>query len=162
MKTRLAIKAAQQAASEYADGVFFVPLAPISSPERLVRGIAEAVKFPMMTHEGPRTQLLRFLQNKQLLLVMDNFEHLLDGVQIISEILPRAPGVKILATSREKLNLISETFYVVAGMDFSFHPRPPVIPENDASALFIQSAHKVCPGFEPGSRVCRLVFSSPY
>ena len=87
--------------------------------------IAEAVKFPLMTQEDPQTQLLRYLQNKQLLLVMDNFEHLLDGVQIVSEILPRAPGVKILATSREKLNLISETLFFVGGMNFSLPERPP-------------------------------------
>jgi predicted ATPase len=116
----------------------------------------------MMTHEGLQTQLLRFLQNKQLLLVMDNFEHLLDGVQIESEILPKAPGVKILATSREKLNLISETIFILGGMGISLTAKSPAEPENDASALFIQSAHKISPGFEPGSRVCRLVFSSPY
>ena len=167
-KTRLALKAAQQAAGEYPDGVFFVPLAPISAADRLVQTIAEAVKFPLMTQENPQTQLLRFLQNKQLLLVVDNFEHLLDGVQIISEILPRAVGVKILATSREKLNLISETLFIVGGMDISLPDRPPEGDKNDASALFIQSAGRVCPGFEPGSEdlvqiesICQMVEGMP-
>ena len=148
-KTRLALKAARQTAGEYPDGVFFVPLAPISSPGRLVQTIAEAVKFPLMTHEDPQTQLLRYLGNKQLLLVIDNFEHLLDGVQIVSEILSRAAGVKVLATSREKLNLISEMLFIVGGMDLSPVGESPLEGSNDANALFVQSARKVCPGFSP-------------
>jgi DNA-binding CsgD family transcriptional regulator len=100
-KTRLALKAAGEAAGDYEDGVFFVPLAPIRSVEPLIQTIAEGLKFPLATQEDPKHQLLRYLQNRQLLLVMDNFEHLLDGVGIVSEILQAAPGVKILATSRE-------------------------------------------------------------
>jgi len=167
-KTRLAMKTAFQTSGEYADGVHFVPLAPISSPDRLVQTIAEAVKFPLMTQEDPQAQLLRFLQKKNMLLVMDNFEHLLGGLQIVSEILPRAPGVKILATSREKLNLFSETIFIVGGMDFMLPERPPGDSRNDASALFIQSANRVCPRFEPSHEellkiesICQMVEGTP-
>lgn len=158
-KTRLAVRAAQQAANEYPDGVFFVPLAPISSADRVVQTIAEAVKFPLMTQEDPQIQLLRFLQHKHQLLILDNFEHLLDSAQIVSEILTWAPEVKILTTSREKLNLISERLFFVGGMDFSLLARPLVEQRTDASALFIQSAHMVNPGFEPGPEQLVLIES---
>jgi len=167
-KSRLALKAAQQAAVDYPDGTFFVPLAPIGSAEHIIQTIAEAVKFPLMTQEDPQQQLLRFLQKKKLLLVMDNFEHLLEGVNIISELLPSAPGVRVLVTSREKLNLISETIYIVGGMDFSLPDRPPEGDKNDASTLFIQSAGRVCPGFDPSieeitqiENICQIVQGMP-
>lgn len=167
-KTRLAVKTAQQIANEYPDGVFFVPLAPISAADRVVQTIAEAVKFPLMTQEDPKIQLLRYLRNRQLLLVIDNFEHLLDGVEIVSEILSRAAGVKVLATSREKLNLISEQLVFVGGMDFSLPGRPPVEQRNDASTLFVQSALKINPGFDPESEqlvqiesICQMVMGMP-
>jgi len=114
-KTRLALKAGEEAADDFEDGTFFVSLAPIGSVEHIIQTIAEALKFPLATHEEPQHQLLRYLQKRQLLLVMDNFEHLLDGAGIISEILQAAPGVKVLATSREKLNLQSETIINVEG-----------------------------------------------
>jgi predicted ATPase/DNA-binding CsgD family transcriptional regulator len=153
-KTRLALKSAKEAAADFEDGVYFVPLAPINSSEHLIQTIAEAVKFPLATHENPQHQLIRYLQKKQLLLVMDNFEHLLDGAEIISDILPAAPEVKILATSREKLNLRSENIFIVGGMSF---PDPDDITGDDASILFVQSANRVCPGFAPTSIELRQI-----
>ena len=61
-----------------------MPLAPIRSVEHIIQAIAEAVKFPIATHEDPQHQLLRYLKKKRILLVMDNYEHLLDGVGIAS------------------------------------------------------------------------------
>ncbi|NIS79274.1 MAG: AAA family ATPase [Anaerolineales bacterium] len=148
-KTRLAVKAAEEIAADFEDGCFFISLAPIRSVEPLVQTIAEAVKSPLATHEDPQHQLLRYLQNRKLLLVMDNFEHLLDGVGIVSEILQAAPAVKILATSRERLNLQSETINTVAGMAFP-DPVGSVHTLNyDAITLFVQSASKVRPGYDP-------------
>ncbi len=116
-KTRLALKAAQGESGRFEDGVFFVSLAPISSSDHVVQTIAEALKFPLATHEDPLVQLLRYMRRRRVLLVMDNFEHLLDGVSIVSEILQAAPDVKILATSREKLNLQSEMVLNIGGME---------------------------------------------
>ncbi len=167
-KTRLALKSAQETAAEFNDGTYFVSLAPIRSSEHLVQTISEAVKFPLATQEDPQHQLLRFLQKKQLLLVMDNLEHLLDGVGIISDILPAAPEVKVLATSREKLNLRSETIFAVGGMSFSCQAGLDEGVGNDATTLFIQSAKKICPGFDPSpdeliqiSGICRIVQGMP-
>lgn len=167
-KSRLALKVAHQVAGDYPHGVFFVPLTPLNSEDRILQSIAEAMRLPLMVQEDPQTQLLRFLQNKKMLLVMDNFEHLLGGVQIISEILHRAPGVTILATSREKLNLVSETLFIVGGMYMEPPHQPADQVWDDASLLFIQSARKVRPGFEPDGEhlssietICEMVSGMP-
>ena len=167
-KTRLALKAAQAAAGNFDDGVFFVSLAPISSADHLVQTIAEALKFPLATHEDPLVQLLRYLRRRRVLIVMDNFEHLLDGVGIISEILLAAPDAKILSTSREKLNLLSETVLNVGGMQMP-HPEDNLDPSDfEAISLFLQSARKVRPGFDPSTDeltqmtdICQMVGGMP-
>ena len=158
-KTRLALKAAEEAAGTFRDGCFFVSLAPIRSVDQIVQSIAEAVNFPLPTNEDPKYQLIRYLQKKNLLLVMDNFEHLLGGAGIVSEILQNASDVKVLATSHERLNLKSETTLNIAGMDEA---------NNDAVALFLQSGVKAQPGFEPSSEeliqienICRFVGGMP-
>jgi len=167
-KTRLALKAAEGATEDFEDGVFFVPLAPIHSTKEIVQTIAEAVKFPIATHEDPKIQLLRYLQKRQLLLVTDNFEHLLDGVGIVSEILEAAPAIKILTTSRERLNLQTETILHVTGMAFPNQADLIDTLDYDSITLFLQSAKKVRPGFDPSSgemeqiiNICQSVGGMP-
>ena len=167
-KTRLALKAAKEAAGEFVDGCFFVSLAPIRSVENIIQTIAEGLKFPIATHENPRRQLLRYLQKRQLLLVIDNFEHLLGGVNIISEILQAAPGVKILSTSREKLNLHSETNLNIGGMNIPLQADAEDLLSNDAIVLFMQSANRIRPGFDPSpdeleqiTNICQIVGGLP-
>ena len=158
-KTRLALKTAEDVVGDFRDGCFFVSLTPIHAVDYIVQSVAEAVNFPLPTNEDPKNQLFRYLQKKNLLLVMDNFEHLMDGAGIVSEILQNTSGVKVLATSRERLNLKSETTLNVAGMGEA---------NNDAVALFLQSGAKVRPGFEPASdeliqieNICRFVEGMP-
>jgi predicted ATPase/DNA-binding SARP family transcriptional activator len=167
-KTRLALRAAAEMADEFDNGCFFVSLAPIRVIDHLIQTIAEAVNFPLATFEDPQYQLLRFLKTRQLLLVMDNFEHLLDGVGIVSEILKSAPGVKILATSREKLNLQGENHFVVGGMGFTRQAKPADQGTDDAISLFEQSARKVRTGFRPSpdeldqiAKICQMVGGMP-
>jgi predicted ATPase len=167
-KTRLALKAAEGASDDFEDGRFFVSLAPIRSVEHIIQTIAEGVKFPLATHEDPQHQLLRHLRNRHLLLVMDNFEHLLDGTGIISEILQAAPAVKILATSRERLNLQSETILIVGGMDNPDQVESEDPLNYDAISLFVQSARKVRPGYDPSPdelvqivEICQIVQGMP-
>jgi predicted ATPase/DNA-binding CsgD family transcriptional regulator len=167
-KTRLALKAAEEAADDFEDGCTFVSFAPIRSVEHIIQTIAEAVKFPIATHEDPQHQLLRYLQKRQLLLVMDNFEHLLDGAGIVSEILQAAPAMKILATSREKLNLQSETNIIVGGMGLPGQVRSEDTERNDAITLFVQSGSKVRSGFDPSpdelgkiENICHIVQGMP-
>ncbi|NIM93349.1 MAG: tetratricopeptide repeat protein [Anaerolineales bacterium] len=167
-KTRLAITAAAEVANEFEHGCFYVSLAPIRAVEHLIQRIAEALKYPLATHEDPQLQLLRYLRERQLLLVMDNFEHLLDGVYIVNEILQSAPEVKILATSQEKLNLHSETNLIVGGMGFPGRVEAEEAGEYDAIALFVQSARKSRPGFDPSpddleqiAKICQIVGGMP-
>jgi predicted ATPase/DNA-binding CsgD family transcriptional regulator/tetratricopeptide (TPR) repeat protein len=167
-KTRLALKAAEDSASDFPDGCFFVSLAPIHSVKNIVQKIAEAMEFPLATQEDPEFQLLRYLKSKRVLLVMDNFEHLLEGAGLLNAILQAAPGVKILSTTREKLNLHGETNFAVGGL----HQGDPLaleeIQKSDAVTLFLQSANRVCPGYAPApdelkriARICQLVEGMP-
>ncbi len=167
-KTRLALKAARGLVDDFVDGIFFVPLAPIRMAKDIIQTIAEGLKYPIATHEDPQHQLLRYLRKRELLLVMDNFEHLLDGVGIVSDILQAAPAVKILATSRERLNLQSETILHVSGMTFPNQVSGKDILNYDAITLFVQSANKVRPGFDPSpdelvsiANICQIVRGMP-
>jgi len=167
-KTRLALKAAEGSKDDFADGVFFIPLAPISSTRDLVQTVAAGVEFPIATHEDPKIQLLRHLQKRELLLVMDNFEHLLDGVCIVNEILQAAPDVKILTTSRERLNLQSETVLHVVGMAFPAQADSKDTLSYDSIILFLQSAKKVRSKFDPSPsemeqiiNICQSVAGMP-
>jgi predicted ATPase/DNA-binding SARP family transcriptional activator len=124
-KTRLALEAAADRCERYAHGIHFVPLAPLQSAESIVPTVAEAIGFAFYKEEGgsraaraPRQQLLDYLRQKQMLLVMDNYEHLLDGVDLVTEILSAAPQVKVLATSRARLNLQGEQLFQLAGMSY--------------------------------------------
>ena len=167
-KTRLALKAAEGVAGDFKDGCYFVPLVPIHSVDLIIQTIAEGVRFPLATHEDPQHQLIRYLRGKQILLVIDSFEHLLDGAGFISKIISAAPGVKVMATSRERLNLQSETMLVVGGMDLpeqldEYDPR-----NFDAIRLFVLSAGKVRPGYDPSeaelsriAEICRIVQGMP-
>ena len=91
-KTRLSLEAANTQLGHYADGVFFVPLAPLSEADDVVLAIAEHLGFTFHGQESPNQQLLGFLQDRSLLLVLDNFEHVLDAARYVDDILRTASG----------------------------------------------------------------------
>ena len=117
-KTRLAIEAAGELLADYQDGIFFVSLAPVQSVEVIPSSIASALRFSFHDEGTPEEQLIDYLRNKQMLLILDNFEHLLDGACLVLEILNAAPGVKILVTSRTRLMVTGEHILDVWGMAF--------------------------------------------
>ncbi len=172
-KTRLALQAAKEALPEFLHGVFFVPLAALGSPEPLVSTIADALHFSFSGRADPKAQLLGYLREKEMLLIMDNFEHLLDGVTLVTEILQHAPDVKILATSRERLNSQWERVFEVEGLDLPkdeggrMKDETASISSFSAVQLFDQTARRVQPHFsfedEVSSivRVCQLVEGMP-
>ena len=87
-------------------------LAPLSDLEMMVSAIAEAIGYPMQADpRPPRQQLLDYVREKQLLILLDNFEHLLDGADLVTDLLQTAPQVRILVTSRERLMLSDETVF---------------------------------------------------
>jgi len=167
-KTRLALQAASDLHDEFEEGVFFVSLAPISSGKYIVQAIAEAIGFPLSTEVAPIDQLLSHLRRRQLLLVMDNFEHLLGDADIVAKILQAAPKVKVLATSREKLKLHGETALTVKGMGLSDQKTPTDPQDYGAIELFLHSIRRVHPRFDPKAddmnhfaHICRLVEGLP-
>ena len=132
-KTRLALAAADELLADFADGVWFVSLASLTDPELAEATIAHAL--------GARGELTDFLRSKQLLLLLDNLEQLLPKVARIVAGL----DARILATSRERLNLTEEQEYPV-----------PTLPLNDAVALFTQRARQLKPRFEPDEHVAEI------
>lgn len=170
-KTRLALQVATAQQPAFPHGTFFVALAPVNTPELLVPAIADTLGFPFFPRraEPPRVQLLNYLRAKQLFLVLDNFEHLQAGADLVADILTAAPQVKILVTSRERLNLHGEWVFEVGGMRFP--PTTLTAEEADtysAVRLFIQSAqraagHFVCTAADRPAiaRICQLVEGNP-
>lgn len=167
-KTRLAIQAAANHLEKFTHGAYFVPLAPLTSSEMLVPAIADSLKFSFQIHEPHKIQLLNHLYHKNLLLVLDNFEHILDSVSIVTEILNYAPKVKILATSRERLHLQSETLLEIHGLTLPPSSQDPGFEYSDAIQLFVQNARRVHTKFalqdderEPLVQICQLVDGLP-
>ena len=114
-KTRLALEVARQI--ELADGAFFVPLQPLSSADNIVTTIIDALPLQLHSEADPKQQLLSYLREREMLLILDNFEHLLDGVSLVTTILDTAPHLKLLVTSREALNLRAEHLWPLGGLD---------------------------------------------
>jgi predicted ATPase/class 3 adenylate cyclase len=116
-KTRLAIQVAAELTSEFPDGVFFIDLAPIQSPDDIIQTAAESIGIALSTEEDLQSQLFAYVASKIQLLVFDNFEHVAAGSDIVTEILKSAPRVKVIVTSRSKLNIKGETVMPVSGLE---------------------------------------------
>ncbi len=147
-KTRLSLAVADALEPELRDGAVFVGLAPVSSPELLVPTIAEALDV----REGARSLaegVIEHLRERRLLLVLDNFEQLLDAAPFVAELLAAAPRLWILATSRAPLRLAAEREYPVPPFDTPDAGLPfEALVETDALRLFAARARAVDPTFE--------------
>jgi predicted ATPase/DNA-binding SARP family transcriptional activator len=176
-KTRISIQAAAGLAESFPDGAWFIPLAAVQSAQGLIPAVAKGLNFSFYkAEEQPRQQLLDYLREKRILLVLDNFEHLVtDGTGLVADILDAAQGVKLLVTSRERLNLQAEQVYRVPGMRI---PDPQTLagwddPDEQAKPysafqLLLERARRVRPDFQltranlPAvTQICRLVDGSP-
>ncbi len=170
-KTRLALEVARTQLKNFADGVFLVKLAPLQDTSGIVGAVAEAINYTFRQEKAPKLELLEFLQNKSLLLIMDNFEHLFEGMNLITEILQGAAKVKFLVTSRQKLSLSSETAYLLEGMAY---PKESGDWENDkllnysGVQLFLHTAKRTRLNFKPATDelkciafICKLVQGIP-
>ena len=167
-KTRLALEAARGQIGHYPDGVIFVPLASVNRISDIVTTIAENIGFSFYGEDLPEQQMINFLHERSLLLVLDNFEHLLEGAPLVADIVQSTPNVKLLVTSREKLNLSGEIIYAMSGLDFPEWETLQDALEYDAVKLFMQSAHRVRSDFTllPDdlvylARICRLTEGMP-
>lgn len=183
-KTRLALQAAArcvepEAAFEetsFVDGVFFVPLMAPEGDEpskhpSLIAALADALPFSFQGPVHPQAQLLNYLRDKRMLLILDNFEHLVGEARQLGDILRLAPGTKLLVTSRMRLNLREEWVLEVEGLDYPRGGEALPIEKAEAYgaiALFVQQARHTQASFtltEAGLpdvvRICRLVDGVP-
>lgn len=147
-KTRLALQLAGRNLESFQDGVYFVPLAPLEDASFVVAAIAEEIgyEFSSTDTEG---DLLNYLREKRMLLVLDNFEHVTDAAALVGDLLRAAPDVCVVATSRERLRLRGEQVYEVNGMIVpdSMSEHPEWLVQIPAVKLFLQSALRVMPDF---------------
>jgi predicted ATPase/class 3 adenylate cyclase len=182
-KTRLAVAVAEQQlvatrasdngiAPRFPQGVYFVSLGSLQTADHILPALAEALQFPLQAGEqatrSPRQQLLDYVRHKRLLLIMDNFEHLLAGAALVADILQTATEVQILATSRERLNLREEQVYPIQGLDFPAQASEEEMAVYTAVQLFLQSARRERPHFDLSlddlphlAHICRLVEGVP-
>jgi DNA-binding SARP family transcriptional activator/predicted ATPase len=167
-KTRLSVEAARSAVRAFQDGVYFIPLAPLHSAADIPFTIAESLGYHFFESGDPKQQLLDYLRSQDLLLVLDNFEHLLDGAGLLVDILQAAPGVNLLVSSREKLNLSAEQVYSLGSLAYPDEGASVDPFAYDAVQLLLQSARLVRPAFEPQAvdleamlRICQLVQGMP-
>jgi len=148
-KTRLALRVASEVLNDFADGVYFVDLAPIKDPGLVANAIA-AVLGVTESVSQPLTETLKHrLQHQRLLLLLDNFEHLLPAALLVSDLLAAASNVKILVTSREALHLYGEQEYFVPPLALpAFDDSLRELSLCESVALFVQQARAVKSAFE--------------
>lgn len=142
-KTRLALHVGEQVGGAFADGVCFVPLAGVKSErtDGVLKAIVAALNLQLYGGEATATQLHNYLQSRELLLILDNFEHVIEQADVVLHILQAAPRVTILCTSRERLGFAAELPYQLQGL------RIPTGTEADPAAfdcvrLFIERAER--------------------
>jgi predicted ATPase/DNA-binding XRE family transcriptional regulator len=167
-KTRLALEVAYAQRSTFPGGTYFVSLSAVAAVEYMTLAIADTLGFTFYGPDDIRRQLFDYLREKSLLLVLDNLEHLPDAGQLVLDLLQNAPGAKLLATSRGRLNVHGEWVFEVQGL-----PVPPAEWNNELEtyssvALFLQSASRVAPGFALAecqqasiARICQLLDGLP-
>jgi predicted ATPase/class 3 adenylate cyclase len=167
-KTRLAIGAAEKLLSDFPQGIWFVSLESLTSSEFLVEAIGVALGLPFSGQAPSLDHLLEFLRQKDLLLVLDNFEHLLpQGTKLVVEILHKTPGVKLLVTSRERLNLKVEWVLEIQGLDYPKKGQQDTVEAYPAAELFLQNAYRVTGRMLPAEEltcvghIARLVEGAP-
>jgi len=149
-KTRLAAEVARKLASEFEDGVRFVPLAPLPDPELVQMTIAKEVGVSERGSQDLLESLKRALQESSLLLVLDNFEHLLTAAPIVAELATSAEGVKVLATSRAPLRLTGEYVWPVSPLELAPNEQAldvHTLESFSSVALFVARARAAQPGF---------------
>jgi predicted ATPase/transcriptional regulator with XRE-family HTH domain len=173
-KTRLAIETAANMQDAFADGADFVSLVSVSSIDAVISTIANSINFAFYGPSDPKVQLLNYLQDKQILLIVDNVEHLLDRgphqetiVELLVGIL-QAAQVKLLVSSRESLGLQEEWVFEVQGLPVPESISAEESAQNTSVELFLQRARRADVQFNvtsedyaPVVHICKLVDGNP-
>ena len=147
-KTRLALRVATLLLDSFPDGVWFVALAPLTDPDQVLPAIARTLGVREATSATPDARLATWLRERRLLLLLDNFEQLLDAGPRVVELLAAAPGLKVLATSRAPLHVSGEHERPVAPLPLPGGHEPfAALRENPAVQLFAARARAASPAF---------------
>jgi predicted ATPase/DNA-binding CsgD family transcriptional regulator len=150
-KSRLGLQVGADVRPHFADGVCFVPLAPVRDARLLLATIAQSLALGEAEAEPLLERLQLYLHDKQLLLLLDNFEHLVEAAPQVAALLAACPHLKVLVTSRERLRLLGEQAYRVPPLAL---PDPhtrldcAAAAQVEAIALFLQRAREVSPSFQ--------------
>ena len=167
-KTRAVLQVASLALDRFLDSAWFVSLVGVASADLLLAAIASALDFHFSEKTSLDAQVLDYLSRKELLLVLDNFEHLRAGAGVVAEILRRAPEVKILVTSRVRLDLAQAWTVTLEGLEAPSGEREEDFWASSAVQLFQYGARRVLPDFRVGEperaavqKICAVVEGLP-
>lgn len=153
-KTRLAIEIARAIQVKFDDGALFVPLSTVTDAAEIPLAIARALHQSLAGSAPPSLQIQRLLRRRHLLLVLDNVEQLITGAKFLSELMAAAPDLKLIVTSRERLNLVEEWLYPVPALA-------------EATALFEATARRIKQDFDLDAekaavdQICQCVGEHP-
>jgi predicted ATPase/DNA-binding XRE family transcriptional regulator len=159
-KTRLAVAVADRLRDRFADGIAFVALAPLNDPNLVLGTIAQSLGLRGESEQTLLDQIRAHLRVRQVLLVLDNFEHLIDATTLIADLLDICPGLSVIATSREPLRIRAEQEYLVPPLafpDIDHRPDVEALGTYGAVELFIQRVRAVRPDFGITSGVAAAV-----
>lgn len=167
-KTRLAREVATRKMASFTHGVHYVAVSALAVPERLASAVIQSLEIPFVDNLEPDLALITYLREKEILLVLDGFEQLLEGASLLPKMLEAAPGLKLLVTSRERLNLRGEWIFFLDGLDCPSIETMGDPTAFDATQLFMQTARRVQLGFQLKegdsqhlARICNLVSGLP-
>lgn len=170
-KTVLSLAAANEMRGAFADGVWFIPLAGLDDLDALVVAVGREMGLNLQPTLEPWQQLVEFLAARAALLILDNFEHLLWATDRLSELLMKAPRLKLLVTSRARLNLQAEYVLSLSGLTWPEEetaPLPEALRRWSGTRLFLECAQRVEPNFVADASnasaivaICRLVSGIP-
>jgi predicted ATPase len=159
-KTRLALELADLVLAERSEGVWFVDLAPLSDPTLVAAKLASVLGVPEAPGRSLQESLIVAVGSRELLLVFDNCEHLIDSVAILAEsLVTRCPRMAIVATSREPLRIAGEQVYRVPSLSLPSYDDndPEYLPDSEAVRLFVDRARQQRPDFALDSHNCAAV-----
>lgn len=147
-KTRLSLAYGEHVLEQYSDGVYFVPLDAVETIDGILLQLIEILNLKVSNKSSYQQQLLNILCDKHMLLIIDNWEHLLDGATLISDILATAPDIHIIATSREKLSLAGELVFRLGGLSLPTDNNLAITDDSEAVQLIQETAQRIIPGWQ--------------
>lgn len=157
-KTRLALEFMTEAAATFRDGALFVGLEAVPDAKGLAPALVARLGLLLEAHTPPETQVAAHLAATERLLILDNFEGLLDAKDFVAQLLGRAPGLKVLVTTRERLNLFQEETFELRGLSLPQSAADTNPETSDAVLLFLQGARRAGARVTPQESARRAVF----